>query len=57
MRRLRARWGERRRLEILLAVVIGWVVLISVLHAYVNAHVPVGGSGARTIEVGGLPVT
>ena len=41
----------------LLGGLIAWVAIITTLHVYVNSRVPAGGTTARTIEVGGLPVT
>ena len=42
----------------ILVMVAGWVVLVTVLHVSINARRPVApGAEARTLQVGGLPVT
>jgi hypothetical protein len=52
------RWIERPSLGLVLCGVAGWVVLVTALHIVVNARVPLApGAEARTLQVGGLPVT
>jgi hypothetical protein len=42
----------------ILVMVTGWVVLVTVLHVSINGRRPVApGAEARTLQVGGLPVT
>jgi hypothetical protein len=52
------RWLERPSLGAVAGAVAAWVVLVSVLHVTINgrAHGP-RAAGARTLQVGGLPVT
>lgn len=52
------RWLQRPSLGTVAGAVAAWVVLVSVLHVTINgrAHGP-GAAGARTLQVGGLPVT
>ena len=45
-------------LLVILIVVAAWVVLLTVLHVTINGRRPVApGAEARTLQVGGLPVT
>ena len=45
-------------LGVVLVAVTVWVVLLTVLHVTINARRPVvPGAEARTLQVGGLPVT
>ena len=45
-------------LGFILGAVAAWVVLVTVLHVTVNGRRPVApGAEARTLQVGGLPVT
>jgi hypothetical protein len=49
---------ERRSLAAVLSAVAVWVVLVTLLHRGVDGpHRPAGAAEARTLEVGGLPVT
>ena len=42
----------------ILIMVAAWVVLVTILHVSINGRRPVGpGAEARTLQVGGLPVT
>jgi hypothetical protein len=42
----------------ILIMVAAWVVLVTVLHVTINGRRPVApGAEARTLQVGGLPVT
>ena len=42
----------------ILMMVAAWVVLVTVLHVSINGRRPVApGAEARTLQVGGLPVT
>lgn len=48
----------RPSLRLVLAAVAAWVVLITALHLVVNGRVALGPRAeARTLQVGGLPVT
>ena len=52
------RWIERPSLGLVLGGVAGWVVLVTALHIVVNSRGPLApGAEARTLQVGGLPVT
>ena len=52
------RWAGRPNLGVALAAVGGWVVLVTALHVAVNGRAPLApGAEARTLQVGGLPVT
>lgn len=45
-------------LGFILGAVAAWVVLVTVLHITINGRPPVvPGAEARTLQVGGLPVT
>jgi len=45
-------------LGFVLAAVAVWVVLVTVLHTMINGRGPLApGTGARSLQVGGLPVT
>ena len=45
-------------LGFVLVAVAAWVVLLTVLHVTINGRRPVApGAEARTLQVGGLPVT
>ena len=45
-------------LGFILAAVAAWVVLVTVLHTAINGRGPLApGAEARTLQVGGLPVT
>ena len=42
----------------ILIMVAAWVVLVTVLHVSINGRRPIApGAEARTLQVGGLPVT
>ena len=41
-----------------LVAVAGWVVLVTILHVTINGRGPlIRGAAARSLQVGGLPVT
>jgi hypothetical protein len=45
-------------LGFILGAVAGWVILVTVLHTAINGRVSLApGAEARTLQVGGLPVT
>lgn len=45
-------------LNTVLVLVAGWVVLVTILHVTINGRGPlVPGAAARSLQVGGLPVT
>ena len=45
-------------LNAVLVAVAGWVVLVTILHVTINGRGPlVPGATARSLQVGGLPVT
>ena len=45
-------------LGVVLGAVAAWVVLVTVLHVSINGRRPIApGAEARTLQVGGLPVT
>jgi hypothetical protein len=45
-------------LGLVLGAVAAWVVLVTALHVAVNGRAPLApGAEARTLQVGGLPVT
>ena len=45
-------------LRFILIMVAAWVVLVTILHVSINGRRPVApGVEARTLQVGGLPVT
>ena len=45
-------------LNTVLVAVAGWVVLLTILHVTINGRGPlVPGAAARSLQVGGLPVT
>jgi hypothetical protein len=45
-------------LGVVLGAVAAWVVLVTALHITINGRVPLTpGAGARSLQVGGLPVT
>jgi hypothetical protein len=45
-------------LNTVLVAVAGWVVLVTILHVTINGRGPlVPGAAARSLQVGGLPVT
>jgi hypothetical protein len=45
-------------LGVVLGAVAAWVVLVTALHITINGRVPLtAGAGARSLQVGGLPVT
>ena len=45
-------------LGFVLGAVAAWVVLVTVLHTTINGRAPLApGAEARTLQVGGLPVT
>ena len=49
---------ERPTIGRVLLVVGAWVILITALHVTINRRTPLApGSEARTLQVGGLPVT
>ena len=52
------RWIERPSLGLVLCGVAGWVVLVTLLHVVFNTRGPLTPDAeARTLQVGGLPVT
>ena len=49
---------ERPSLGVVVGAVVVWVMLVTALHVTVNGRVPITGvASARTLAVGGLPVT
>ena len=45
-------------LNVVLVAVAGWVVLVTILHVTINGRGPlIRGAAARSLQVGGLPVT
>jgi hypothetical protein len=45
-------------LKLVLVAVAGWVVLVTILHVAINGRGPlIPGAAARSLQVGGLPVT
>jgi hypothetical protein len=45
-------------LKLVLVVAAGWVVLVTILHVTINGRGPlIPGAAARSLQVGGLPVT
>lgn len=56
------KWGTMAArspsLGFILGAVAAWVVLVTVLHTAINGRGPLtSGAEARTLQVGGLPVT
>jgi hypothetical protein len=55
---MRPRAFERRSLAVVAGVVVAWVVLVTALHISLNSRGHLSGAAeARSLQVGGLPVT